>query len=163
MRKKIYLFSILLFFTSCNDNRVVQEDNSQDSISEIVKELKSGDIKKVKTIKNVPEHNISVSKREKTILQEMGIEFNDNKLIIDINKTNNFFGTLENRIEKQAKNFEQKVNKKIEKIDINMTRDIGIDIKDEEINIDLNKTKNMLDNISHIFETILFESNSTKF
>jgi len=163
MRKKIYLFSILLFFTSCNDNRVVQEDNSQDSISEIVKELKSGDIKKVKTIKNVSEHNISVSKREKTILQEMGIEFNDNKLIIDINKTNNFFGTLENRIEKQAKNFEQKVNKKIEKIDINMTRDIGIDIKDEEINIDLNKTKNMLDNISHIFETILFESNSTKF
>ena len=128
MTKNIYLFSLLLlFFTSCDDTVVVEEQNISTS-----------------------------SKVEKGVLEEMGIEFNGDKLIIDINKTDNFFGTLDKRIEK-------KVEQKIKKIDINISRDIGISVDDEEINIDLNKTKNMLDNISHIFESILFELNSTKF
>jgi uncharacterized protein YpuA (DUF1002 family) len=157
MSKKIYLFSLLLSLTSCDNSERVQEGIGQDSIAEVVKELKSGVSKKE------AEQNLSTGKRKRTIFQEMGIEFSDEKLIIDINKTNNFFGTLEKRLERHAKEFEQKVENKIEQIDINITRDMGIDVKEEEINIDLNKTKKMLDNISHIFESILFESNSTKF
>lgn len=157
MSKKIYLFSLLLSLTSCDNGERVQEESGQDSIAQVVKELKSGVSKKE------AEHNLSIVKQKKTIFQEMGIEFSNEKLIIDINKTNNFFGTLEKRLERHAKEFGQKVENKIEKIDINITRDMGIEVKQEEINIDLNKTKKMLDNISHIFESLLFESNSTKF
>ena len=135
MTKNIYLFSLLLFFTSCEDSVVTKE--------------------------SVKEQNISTPhQRKKSVFEEMGIEFNGDKLIIDINKTNNFFGTLDKRIEKEIK---KEIEQKIDKIDINISRDVGINIEEEEINIDLNKTKNMLDNISHIFESILFESNSTKF
>jgi len=134
MTKKIYLLSIFLLFTSCEDNIVERVEKKQ-----------------------VEEQNISTpSKKQNSIFQEMGIEFSGDKIIIDINKTDNFFGTLDKRIEKEIEN-------KIEKIDINISRDAGINIDDKEINIDLNKTKNMLDNISHIFESILFESNCTKF
>ena len=157
MSKKIYLFSLLLSLTSCDNSESVHEKSGQDSIAQVVKELKSGVPKKE------AEQNLSIVKQKKTIFQEMGIEFSDEKLIIDINKTNNFFGTLEKRLERHAKEFGQKVENKIEKIDINITRDMGIEVKQEEINIDLNKTKKMLDNISHIFESLLFESNSTKF
>ncbi|MCK5854566.1 MAG: hypothetical protein KAG56_05045 [Sulfurovaceae bacterium] len=160
MRKNIYLLSIFLFFVSCDNNIYVEDENEQDSITKIVKEIKSGVLQR--EAKEV-EQNRSTHKIEKSIFQEMGIEFSDEKLIIDINKTNNFFGTLENRLERQAKEFEHEIEKKIEQIDINISRDLGINIQEEEIKIDLNKTKNMLDNISHIFETILFESNSTKF
>jgi len=152
MTKKIYLLSISLFFTSCDNTTVVQDESTQDNIAQIVKELKSG-------VSNKEDQNLSTATIEKTIFQEMGIEFSDEKLIIDINKTNNFFGTLEKRLENRV----EKQIKKIEQIDINITRDMGIDIQNEEIKIDLNKTKNMLDNISHIFETILFDSNSSKF
>ena len=152
MTKKIYLLSISLFFISCDNTKVVQDESPQDNIAQIVKELKSG-------VSNKEDQNLSTATIEKTIFQEMGIEFSDEKLIIDINKTNNFFGTLEKRLENRV----EKQIEKIEQIDINITRDMGIDIQNEEIKIDLNKTKNMLDNISHIFETILFDSNSSKF
>jgi len=152
MTKKIYLLSISLFFISCDNTTVVQDESPQDNIAQIVKELKSG-------VSNKEDQNLSTATIEKTIFQEMGIEFSDEKLIIDINKTNNFFGTLEKRLENRV----EKQIEKIEQIDINITRDMGIDIQNEEIKIDLNKTKNMLDNISHIFETILFDSNSSKF
>jgi len=96
------------------------------------------------------------SLNKKTVFQEMGIEFNNDKLIIDINKTDNFFKTLDKR-------FEKKLEQEIDKMDINISRDLGINIEEDEIKIDMNKTKNMLDNISHIFEALLFESNTTKF
>ena len=148
MQKKMYLLLIVLFFTSCHDEKVRAESNkTEENIT--------------KSQKNSIEKNSTMKKS--TILEEMGIEFSETKLIIDINKTSNFFGTLEKRLEKKAEDFEQKVENKINNMDINLTRDMGIDIRAEEINIDLNKTKNMLDNISHIFENILFESNSTKF
>ena len=159
MTKKIYLLSIFLFFISCDNIKNIEDDSNSDNIAKIVKELKSSVLQKEKTKEDI-EHNISTSK---TIFQEMGIEFSSEKLIIDINKTNNFFGTLEKKLERQVQKVEDEVEKKIETIDINLTRDMGIDIQNEEIRLDLNKTKNMLDNISHIFETILFESNSTKF
>ena len=162
MSKKIYLFFLLLSLTSCDNGERVHQNSNHDTISQVVKEIKSGVLKKE------AEQNLSLEytppiKQKKTIFQEMGIEFSDEKLIIDINKTNNFFGTLEKRLERHAKEFGEKVENKIDKIDINMTRDMGIEVKQEEINIDLNKTKKMLDNISHIFESLLFELNSTKF
>ncbi len=168
MSKKIYLLLFLLLsLTSCDNGERVHEQSSekksgQDTISQVVKELKSG-VPQKKIEQNLSQEYTPTVKQNKTIFQEMGIEFSDEKLIIDINKTNNFFGTLEKRLERHAKKLGQKVENKIEEIDINITRDIGIDVKQEEINIDLNKTKKMLDNISHIFESLLFESNSTKF
>jgi len=139
MRKKIYLFSILsslLIFTSCDDNIGVTVEKKISTSSQSESNKSSGD--------------------KRTIFQEMGIEFNNDKLIIDINKTDNFFKTLDKR-------FEKKIEQEIDKMDINISRDLGVNIEEDEIKIDMNKTKNMLDNISHIFEALLFESNTTKF
>jgi len=149
MRKKIYLFFILsslLMLTSCDDSMsiIVKKNISEQNISTSTKR-ESNKSKKS-----------SLSLNKKSIFQEMGIEFNNNKLIIDINKTDNFFKTLDKR-------FEKKIEQEVDKIDINISRDLGINIEEDEIKIDMNKTKNMLDNISHIFEALLFESNTTKF
>ena len=137
MKKNIYTLSLIFLITSCNESRRT-------------------DTTPIREMSAVEQNQSSASKEKKTIFQEMGIEFIGDKIIIDMNKTDNFFGTLDKRIE-------SKIEREIEKVDINISRDLGIAIEEEKINIDLNKTKNMLDNISHIFENILFESNSTKF
>ena len=137
MKKNIYTLLLIFFITSCDESRVTDTASKRD-------------------ISAVEQNQSTASKEKKTIFQEMGIEFIGDKIIIDMNKTDNFFGTLDKRIE-------SKIEREIEKVDINISRDLGVAIEEEKINIDLNKTKNMLDNISHIFENILFESNSTKF
>jgi hypothetical protein len=94
---------------------------------------------------------------EETVLQEMGFEFKDKKIIIDFNKTNNFFLSIGEKLDEKAKNIE----KKIENADINITRDAGVVVTDERVSIDLNSTKNLLNDISKLFEGVILDINRT--
>jgi hypothetical protein len=94
---------------------------------------------------------------EETIMSEMGFDFGDEKIIIDINKTNDFFSTMKKRMEDKVKEIENKIIK----ADINITRDGGFVVKDEKISIDLNHTKNLLNDISELFEEIILDINRT--
>jgi len=84
--------------------------------------------------RTVIEKNIS---KEETILNEMGFNFEDNKIIIDLNKSTNFFSQMEKKINEKSKEIENKVN------------------------IDLNKTKSKLDNLSSIFRDIVVDINAS--
>ncbi|NEW60624.1 hypothetical protein GSY74_04950 [Sulfurovum sp. bin170] len=112
------------------------------------------------TTKEVITEKISIEKNqtiEETVLQEMGFNFENEKIIIDFNKTNNFFLNMEKKLDEKAKEIE----KKIQSADINVTRDVGVVITDEKLSIDLNSTKNLLNDISELFEEIILDINRT--
>ncbi len=94
---------------------------------------------------------------EETIFQKMGLEFKNERITIDLNKTNNFFSNMEKRVDEKAKDIE----KKIQNIDINITRDTGVEISDDRVSIDLNSTKNLLNDISDLFGDIISDINRT--
>ena len=137
--KKINLIIILLMplIVSCS--------HSDDQVKEV-------DIKKT-----VEEKKPEI-KKEEDMLNRLGFEFKDEKIIIDINKTSHFFEMLETQMENKAKEIEQKIIK----ADINMTKGMGIHVEGDEIGIDLNKTKNMLQQINILMKDIFLDINSTK-
>jgi len=102
----------------------------------------------------VVEKNIS---KEETILNEMGFDFEDNKIIIDLNKSANFFSQMEKKINEKSKEIENKIRG----IESNITKNSGVVITEDKVDIDLNKTKSILDNISSIFRDIVADINAS--
>ena len=102
----------------------------------------------------VVEKNIS---KEETILNEMGFDFEDNKIIIDLNKSTNFFSQMEKKINEKSKEIENKIRG----IESNITKNSGIVITEDKVDIDLNKTKSILDNLSSIFRDIVTDINAS--
>jgi len=99
----------------------------------------------------VREVNVS----EVDILEKMGLHFEDEKIVIDLNQTNHFFEGLEKKANQKAQSLERALD------EINISKEAGVLVQKSKVAIDLNKTKNLLDNISHIFENILFDANRT--
>ena len=140
-KHKIVLFILVLLFTACTD----KEENQVSTIEEnLTKELK---IKKVK----IP--------KEQDLLGELGFDFKDDKIIIDINKTSNFFAKIESEMEAKAKEIESK----IVNADINITKGMGIELEGNQIGIDLNKTRNMLQQINILMKDIFLDINNSKY
>ena len=139
MLKIIRLISILgviFIFIGCNKKSSTNEKN----ITKLVK------IDKNRTM-------------EETFLNEMGFEYKNQKIVIDLNKTTNFFS----RIEDTMKNRFKDIKNKIKKSDINITKDSGVNITKKKIDIDLNKTENTIDNISKLFKNIILDINRSLF
>jgi len=112
------------------------------------------------TINKEINKKISVEKnktKEETLLQEIGFEIQGKKIIIDLNKTNNFFSIVEKKIDKKAKEIETK----IKKADINITRDSGVIITENRFSVDLNNSKSLLNDISNLFEEIILDINKS--
>jgi hypothetical protein len=140
-KQKIVLFILFLLFTACNE----KEDNQVIKVEEnLTKELK---IKKVEAPK------------EKDLLGELGFDFKDDKIIIDINKTSNFFSKIESEMEAKAKEIEAKISSS----DINITEGMGIELEGNQIGIDLNKTQNMLQQINVLMKDIFLDINSSQY
>ena len=138
MKKTSLIIAFLIpFFISCTD------------IEEKVDTVK---IEKPIDIKN-PEQ-----KQEADMLNRLGFDFKDEKIILDINKTSHFFEMLEMQMENKAKEIENKIIN----ADINMTEGMGIHVEGDEIGIDLNKTKNMLQQINILMKDIFLDINSAK-
>jgi len=104
--------------------------------------------------RTVVEKNIS---KEETILNEMGFDFEDNKIIIDLNKSTNFFSQMEKKINEKSKEIENKIRG----IESNITKNSGVVITENKVDIDLNKTKSILDNLSSIFRDIVTDINAS--
>jgi len=108
-----------------------------------------------------PEMNVSNSipnttLKEDKILNEMGFDFKDNKLTIDINKSNEFFTNMQKQLEKKTLEIEQKIKNS----DINFSKGMGVDVTDETINIDLNETKKMLHQMNILMKEIFLDKKS---
>jgi len=80
----------------------------------------------------------------KNILQNIGVDINDEKIHIDFNKTKSFFQTLQDILNQKA----QKMQSDIEqgKVDLD---NIGLKVDNEQIDIDLNKTKNFIEDLGN--------------
>ena len=69
--------------------------------------------------KTIVDKNIS---KEETILNEMGFNFEDNKIIIDLNKSTNFFSKMQKKIKEKSKEIENK----IKGVESNITKNSAI-------------------------------------
>ncbi len=85
--------------------------------------------------------------KDKKILKQIGISTNNDKIIIEPKKTEEFLKNMAKTLEQMAKEFEGKTK------DIKSS-DIGIKTSKDKITIDLNKTKNFLDTFSKELENI---------
>jgi len=141
LKEGIVFFILLLLFTGCNDKKEAQVVDIEKNLTQEIK------IKKVE----VP--------KEKDLLGELGFDFKDDKIIIDINKTSNFFAKIESQMEAKAKEIEAKISSS----DINITKGMGIELEGNQIGIDLNKTQNMLQQINVLMKDIFLDINSSKY
>ena len=138
-KQKIIFFMLFILFTGCNE-----KEESQVPVVEknLTKELKTEEVE-------VP--------KEKDLLSELGFDFTEDKIIIDINKTSNFFSQIETQMEDKAKEIESKISN----MDFNISKDMGIELEGDQIGIDLNKTQNMLQQINVLMKDIFLDINST--
>ena len=104
------------------------------------------------------EVNMTNTLDKKDIFSELGVDIKNQKISIDFNKTTNFFKKMEIEMHGKA----DELQHKIEKADINLTRDMGIDFSDEKLEIDLNKTKKMFQQINIFMKEVLLDRNSSK-
>ena len=102
--------------------------------------------------------NVTKKIGSKDLLKELGFDLENEKISIDINKTTNFFKKMEIEMHGKA----DEIQHKIERADINFTRDIGIVFSDEKVEIDLNKTKNMFQQLNILMKELLVDKNSSK-
>mgnify|MGYP000113340318 CR=1 FL=1 len=93
--------------------------------------------------------NKSPSKEE--ILDQIGIDINDEKIVFDFAKTKAFFENIHNQIQKTSENIEHGI--KEGKLDLESS--IGFKLEDEKIEFDLGKTKSFLEEIGEKIEHFL--------
>ena len=136
-KKKLIIVFMIIFIIGCNE------------IDEKVEQVEPPKSIKVKPVEE---------KQEADMLNRLGFEFQEEKIIIDINKTSHFFEMLETQMENKAREIEEKIIR----ADINVTEGMGIHIEGDEIGIDLNKTKNMLQQINILMKDIFLDINHTK-
>jgi len=133
-----------IFLSACNTN--INEDNNLSTINQTETHNK----KNLSPIQN--------EEKENNLLKELGFEIKDEKIIIDMNKTNNFFEQLNSQMEQKSK----EIGEKLERAELNLTEEsIGIIIEGDQIGIDLNKTKNMIKGINILIKEILLDVNSS--
>jgi hypothetical protein len=121
-------------------------------------ESEQNNAESMKNQKNNSEINSSNRVDAKDILGQLGIDIKNQKISIDFNKTTEFFQKMEIEMHGKA----DELQHKIEKADINFTRDIGIDFTGEKVEIDLNKTKKMFQQINILMKEVLLDKNSSK-
>jgi len=97
------------------------------------------------------------STHEETILNKMGFDLQNDKIIIDLNKSTEFFSKMEKKINKKSKEIENKIRG----IEGNLTKNSSVIITKDKVDIDLNKTKRLLDNLSTIFRNIVEDMNTS--
>ena len=105
------------------------------------------------TVKTVPPQRTE-DKQEKKVLENMGIEVESGKIVIDTKKTEEFFDRI-------GRTLEREVNKMEKGLDKPDSSDIGVKVKKDKIEIDLNKTKSFLENFAKGMQKIAKEINAT--
>lgn len=105
-----------------------------------------------------PQKNVTELDESNEILKKLGVNIEDTRISLDINKTADFLKQMEIEMHGRA----DEIQHKIEKADINFTRDIGIVLSNEKVEIDLNQTKKMFQEINILMKEVLLETNRSK-
>jgi len=105
-----------------------------------------------------PQKNVTELDESNEILKKLGVNIEDTRISLDINKTADFLKQMEIEMHGRA----DEIQHKIEKADINFTRDMGIVLSNEKVEIDLNQTKKMFQEINILMKEVLLETNRSK-
>jgi len=127
MRHLLISLILLLSFTGCEDQKQQAEHDAkiaQQARAELLAELKAK--------KDLTDNNASK-------LHKMGITMEDGTIIIDTNKTKDFFRGMNQKMEAQMKKLSDDMEKGVVE-----TKEAGIEVNDQYIHIDLNKTQDLL-------------------
>ena len=91
------------------------------------------------------------------IFKKIGLDVSDDNINLDLNKTKDFFNTLQNTLQEKAENLEKDIaNGKID-----FEENVGIKVDNEHINIDLKKTKSFIEEFGQKIENFLAEIDHT--
>lgn len=127
MRYILISILLVLSFNGCDDKEAQAKHDAQvaqKAREDLLAELEA---KKKQDAKEAPKFN------------KMGINVNDGTIMIDTNKTKDFFHDLGKQIDMRMK----KMSSDMEKGMIEY-KEAGVDINEQHIHIDLNKTRDML-------------------
>ncbi len=157
--KHLLIILVLLFsFSGCQDAQEKQAQHdaqvAQQAKAELRAELKAKEEARKKK---------ELEQQKKDKLSKVGITTENGKIIIDTNKTKDFFKNIANKMKHKM----EKLSKDIEKGMIK-EKEAGVEVDETHINIDLNKTKSFLENFGKKvqgfvkeFDTIAKEINKT--
>jgi len=144
MTKKLFITTaVLLSFSGCQNAKENQAEHDAKVAAQAKAELRA-ELKK-KQEEKARQREEELEKNNK--LANIGITTDNGKLIIDTNKTKDFFQQMAANIKVHADKFAKDMEKGI--ID---DREAGIEVNETHINIDLNKTKSFLDTWSKTIE-----------
>jgi hypothetical protein len=102
------------------------------------------------------EQSASVEVEDNSIFSKIGIEFEDDKLNVDLNKAKEFFGNLQKQLETRA----ERIQKDISEGSVDMSKKVGIKVDKDSINIDLAKSKAFVNDLGKKVEGFLAEIDS---
>ena len=156
MRYILFTFFFLFFLNGCQ-NKEQNEQAAHDAkiVQEVRKELLLEFEAKEKALKEkeealaqkakasiLAEEKVQTSQNETNTskLSQMGIAVDNGVITIDTNQTKDYFKTLTKHMSDKIKKMKEDFEKGIVE-----AKDTGIEISQEHINIDLNKTKALMD------------------
>jgi len=142
-KRLLTTIAILLTFSGCQNAKENQAEHDAKVAAQAKAELRA-ELKKEQEEKD-RQHEEQMRQNNK--LAHMGITTDNGKLIIDTNKTKDFFQQMAANIKVHADKFA----KDMEKGTID-DKEAGIEVNETHINIDLNKTKSFLDTWSKTIE-----------
>jgi histidinol dehydrogenase len=85
------------------------------------------------------------------IFSKLGIDIEDEKINIDLNKTKSFFDALQETLKEKS----EKIQDDIAKGSVDLGENVGIKVDDQHINIDLGKTKSFIDDLGKKAESFV--------
>jgi len=149
-KKLLLTMALLLSFSGCQNAKENQAEHDAKVAAQAKAELRA-ELKKEQEAK-ARQHEEEMKKNNK--LAHMGITTDNGKLIIDTNKTKDFFQQMAANIKVRADKFAKDMKKGV--VD---DKEAGIEMNETHINIDLNKTKSFLDGWSKTLEGYAKEFN----
>ena len=136
MKNVIKIVTLCLIFSSLYGNKIDISRNNSLNIT-------NGNIK-----------NGNLTPKDEPKLSKIGIYKENGKIIIDLNKTQNFLNEIIIKLKEGGAKVKEKTK------DLNISS-LGININKEKIKIDLNKTKTFLEKFSKIVEQVAKDFNGS--
>ncbi len=133
MRHLLMSLILLLSFTGC-ENKEQQAKQQAEHDAKIAQQARAALLAELEAKKDFPDNNASK-------LHKMGISMEDGTITIDTNKTKDFFREMNKKMGEQMKKLSDDMEKGVVE-----TKEAGIEINEQYIHIDLNKTQDMLIN-----------------
>ncbi len=158
--KKIIITSIVLFgILGCENKEEIERAKRAEAFKQelITKAQKAKEVKlqekRDAKIKAEKERLAKLQKlkeekakaNEPSLMNNLGVSMNDGKLIIDMNKTKNFFGTIAKKL--------STADTELKDGNLTITKEAGVEINKKSMSIDFNKTETFLTSIGKKMKT----------